>query len=260
MLTIGFVGTGTLTEAVVTGLMQSHAGRCHILLSPRSEVVSQRLAAAHEDVRRCASNREVVEGSDVVVLAVLPKQLAEVAAELAFRPEQLVVNCVAGASVEAVKRLVAPAREVVRVVPLPPIRFRQGPIAVYPAHPVVEELFGGLGDLIVAGQESELTAIAHASGMMSSFYAMQNTVIGWLESRGIAGPTAALYMRSLYAGLGALGLDAARKGEPIDPAHHETAGGLNECARRHLSAHGWFDEISAALDAVERHVPSKPRD
>lgn len=259
MLTIGFVGTGTLTEAVVTGLVQTHRGRCRILLSPRSEAVSRRLADAHDEVERCASNDEVVERSEVVVLAVLPKQLAEVTAGLPFRAGQTVVSFIAGTPVEEVRTLVAPAATVVRVIPLPPIRFRKGPIALYPHNALAEELFGGLGDLIVAERESELTSIGHASAVMSSHYELQNAVIGWLVSRGLAEATAALYVRSLFAGLGELGLDAARRGEAVDPVHHETAGGLNECGRAHLAGQGWFGEIGRALDAIERHVPSKPK-
>ncbi|MCB4768839.1 NAD(P)-binding domain-containing protein [Ancylobacter sp. Lp-2] len=259
MLTIGFVGTGTLTEAVVTGLLQTHAGRCRILLSPRSEAVSRRLAQAHEAVERCAGNAEVVERSDVVVLAVLPKQLAEVTAELAFRPGQLIVSFIAGAPIESVKALVAPAETVVRVIPLPPIRFRKGPVVIHPANARVEELFGRLGDLIVVDKESELTSIGHASAVMSSHYELQNRVIGWLETRGLPEAMAALYVRSLFAGLGELGLDAARRGEPVDPVHHETAGGLNECGRGYLLRQGWFDEVGKALDAIEKHVPSKPK-
>ncbi|MBS7541928.1 NAD(P)-binding domain-containing protein [Ancylobacter oerskovii] len=264
MLTIGFVGTGILTEAVVTGLLQTQsqqdlAGRCRILLSPRSEAVSRRLAQAHEAVERCAGNEEVVERSDVVVLAVLPKQLAEVTAGLPFRRGQRVVSFIAGAPVDSVKALVAPAETVVRVIPLPPIRFRKGPVVLYPGNEMVEDLFGGLGELIVVERESELAAIGHASAVMSSHYEVQNTVIGWLQSRGLAEATAALYVRSLFAGLGELGLDAARKGEPVDPAHHETAGGLNECGRAYLAGRGWFDEIGKALDAIEAHVPSKPK-
>lgn len=259
MLTIGFVGTGTLTEAVVTGLMQSHAGRCRILLSPRSEAISRRLAASHDEVERCASNEEVVERSDIVVLAVLPKQLAEVTAALTFRREQLIVSFIAGAPVESVRALVTPAETVVRVIPLPPIRFRKGPVVLYPGNAVVEELFGGLGDLILVESESELAAIGHASAVMSSHYEVQNTVIGWLRSRGLAEATAALYVRSLFAGLGELGLDAARQGENVDPVHHETAGGLNECGRGYLMRQGWFEEIGKALDVIAQHVPSKPK-
>ena len=264
MLTIGFIGTGTLTEAVVTGLVhqtqEEPAGRCRILLSPRSEAVSRRLAQAHADVERCGSNAEVVERADVVVLAMLPPQLAAVTAGLPFRRDQLVVSFVAGAPVEQVRALVAPADTVVRVIPLPPIRFRKGPVVIYPGNAVVEGLFGGLGELIVAENESELAAIGHASAMMSSHYALQNAVIDWLRSRGLTEATAALYVRALFAGLGELGLDAARHGEAVDPAHHETKGGLNERGRAFLTEQGWFDRIGDALDAIEKHVLSKPKE
>lgn len=265
MRTIGFVGTGTLTEAVVSGLMQTQAARAadehvSVRLSPRSEAISRRLAETYPEVTRCESNEDVVAGADVVVLAVLPPQLEEVVQGLPFRPEQIVVSLIAGAPVERVKALVAPAQTVVRAIPMPPIRFRKGPIVLYPANPVVEEVFTGLGDLVVVERESDLAALSHASAMMSSHFELQNTVIDWLKGRDLPQEIASAYVRSLFAGLAEIGVDAHRQGEMVDPSHHETRGGLNECGRAYLKRAGVFDEIRRSLDAIAAHVLAPKKD
>ncbi|MDF2995647.1 MAG: hypothetical protein K0R27_1284 [Xanthobacteraceae bacterium] len=261
MLRLGFVGTGTLASAVIDGLQETHGDRCRILVSPRSEETSRALAARYPNVERAESNAAVVEGSDVVFLGVRPNQLDEGAADLPFRADQTVVSFLAGVPHALVSEKVRPATRVVRVNPLPPIRLRKGPVVIYPANPIVEDLFGGLGDLIVADKESDLTAIANGSAMMSSHYALQNRIIEWLVSRDMARRTATLYVRSMFDGLAAVGLDAFAKGEAVDPAHHETKGGLNERGRRHLGETGWFDEIGRALDIIEAHSPSaSPKD
>ncbi len=250
---IGFVGAGTLTEAVVTGLQQTHAGRCRIHLSPRSEAISHQLAVKYANVERLESNAAVVDSSDVVMLAMRPQQLSSAVERLPFRSEQIVVSFVAGASLALVAPLIAPASTLVRVNPLPPVRFRKGPILIYPGNPVVEDLFGGLGDLIVGSKESDLIAIGNASALMSTHYEMQNVIVTWLMSRNMSPSNASLYVRSLFAGLAEIGLDAHRSGTTLDPAHHETKGGLNERGRAYMHEVGWFDEIERALGAIERH-------
>ncbi|MBS7540065.1 NAD(P)-binding domain-containing protein [Ancylobacter lacus] len=252
MLRLGFVGTGTLAAAVIDGLQETQGTRCRILVSPRSEAVSRALAERHPNVERAASNAEVVEGADVVFLGVRPPQLEEGTAGLPFRAGQTVVSFLAGVPHALVAEKVAPA-VAVRVNPLPPIRLRKGPVVMYPDNPVVAELFGGLGDLIVASKESDLANIAIASALMSSHFALQNRMIGWLVSRDMAGDSAAAYVRSMFAGLAAIGLDALAKGETVDPAHHETPGGLNWRGRQFLTGEGWFDDVERALDAIEAH-------
>lgn len=254
MLRLGFVGTGTLVSAVIDGLQATHGDRCTILLSPRSKETSQALASRYTNVERVESSAAVVEGSDVIFLGMRPNQLDEAIAGLPFRPDQTVVSFLAGVPHALVSERVRPAAHVVRVNPLPPIRLRKGPVVIYPANPIVEELFSGLGDLIVAGKESDLAAIANGSAMMSSHYALQNRIVDWLISRDMTPETATHYVRSMFSGLAAVGLDAFSKGETVDPAHHETKGGLNERGRRYLTEIGWFDDVGRALDVIENHV------
>ncbi|MFK8250620.1 NAD(P)-binding domain-containing protein [Ancylobacter terrae] len=253
MLRLGFLGTGTLAAAVIDGFVAVHGASISILVSPRAEATSRALAGRHANVTRAASNAEVVAGSDIVLIGVRPSQLGEATAGLPFRADQTVVSFLAGVPRAKVLEAVAPASRVVRVNPLPPIRLRKGPVVLYPADPQVEALLAGLGEVIVAPKESDLANIGIASAMMSSHYAMQNRIIGWLVSRDMAPDAARAYVRSMFDGLAAIGLDALAQGEDVDPAHHETPGGLNWRGRGHLTEAGWFDEVGRALDAIEAH-------
>ncbi|MQT14761.1 NAD(P)-binding domain-containing protein [Segnochrobactrum spirostomi] len=254
---LGFIGTGALTAAVVHGLEAAHGGATadplEIRLTRRSEERSRALAGAYSNVTVLDRAADVVAESDIVFLAIRPTQLDDALAGLPFRPDQIVVSFLAGVPLAVVREKVAPVARVVRINPLPPIRFRKGPIMMVPAEPVVEALFRDLGDLIVSDREADLVAIANGSAVMSSHFRLQNTVIAWLERRGMASEPATLYVRSLFAGLAEVGLASIRDGEPLDPTHHETKGGLNERARTHLESVGWFDEAVRALDLAEAH-------
>lgn len=253
MLRLGFVGTGTIVAAIIDGLEEVRGKDCSILVSPRSEEISQALAARYPNVKRAASNAAVVEGSDVVFLGMRPNQLDEVVAGLPFRAGQTIVSLLAGIACASIGERVVPATRILRCIPLPTIRLLKGPVALYPPDPQVEALLSGLGELIVVDKESDLFAMSNASAMMSSHYETQNAVIAWMRSRGMPQDAAEHYVRALYSGLAAVALDAYAHGESVDPAHHETKGGLNERGRRYLREAGWFDEIGRALDVIEGH-------
>ena len=251
MLSLGFIGAGAITDAVVQGLHAAGNAGHEIHLSPRSEARSRALAARYERVVREDSNAAVVAKSDVVFLAVRPQQMRELVG-LRFRAEQIVVSFLAGTPIDQLRPFVAPATRLVRVVPLPCIRLRQGPILMMPSDPTVEALFDKLGDLIVLTDEANFASVSAITGLMSSHFELQNVALDWLKTQGVPDEQAALYVRSFFAGLGAIGLAAGRAGQSIDVADYETRGGLNEACRTQLRRAGWFRQVDEALRAIER--------
>ena len=250
MVSLGFIGAGAITEAVVQGLHAAGNAANEIHLSPRSEARSRALAARYERVFREDSNAAVVAKSDIVFLAVRPQQMPELNG-LRFRAEQTVVSFLAGTPIDQLRPFVAPAARLVRVVPLPCIGLRQGPILMTPSDPTVEALFDKLGDLIVLTDEANFASVSAITGLMSSHFELQNVALDWLKSQKIPDAQAGLYVRSFFAGLGAIGLAAGRAGQSIDVADFETRGGLNEACRNQLSGAGWFGQVNEALWAIQ---------
>jgi pyrroline-5-carboxylate reductase len=249
MARLGFIGAGTITDAVVQGLHAAGNTKHDIHLSPRSEARSRALAARYERVIREDSNEAVVAKSDIVFLAVRPQQMPELVG-LRFRAEQTVVSFLAGTPIDQLRPFVAPAARLVRVVPLPCIGLGQGPILMMPSDPTVEAMFGKLGDLIVLTDEANFASVSAITGLMSSHFELQNVALDWLKTQEVPDGQAALYVRSFFAGLGAIGLAAGRAGQSIDVADYETRGGLNEACRIQLSGAGWFGQVNEALRAI----------
>jgi pyrroline-5-carboxylate reductase len=169
---------------------------------------------------------------------------------LRFRAEQTVVSFLAGTPINQLRAFVAPAVRLIRVVPLPCIGLGQGPILMMPSDPTVEALFGKLGDLIVLTDEANFASVSVITGLMSSHFELQNVVLDWLKTQMVPDAQAALYVRSFFAGLGAIGVAVGRAGQSIDVADYETRGGLNEACRIQLSGAGWFGQINEALGAI----------
>src|SRR5271154_4917298 len=69
---LGFIGTGTITHAIVTGLCNAQDPPPQIWVSPRSNRRARELAASYPNVHVASSNQEVLDRTDTVMLAVLP--------------------------------------------------------------------------------------------------------------------------------------------------------------------------------------------
>lgn len=72
---IGFIGTGGITSAIVTGLCTSRLEFDVIRVSPRNREMSLALKKRFDRVRIGESNQDVLDHSDVVILAILPQDM-----------------------------------------------------------------------------------------------------------------------------------------------------------------------------------------
>src|SRR5262249_61737884 len=102
----------------------------------RNADIAAGLAGKFPNVTIAASNQMVLDGSDVVMLAVRPQVAAEVLSELRFRPDHHVVSLMAIITLDKVAEMVAPAGNATRAIPLPIVAERCGPTVIYPGDPV----------------------------------------------------------------------------------------------------------------------------
>lgn len=256
MRRLGFIGTGALAEAFITGFNRQGTERHAIAVSARSEGISRSLADRYRNVRRMPSNAAVIGDSDLVFIAVRPRQFEEAMAGLAFRPEQQVVSLMAGVPLDAVRAMVAPAAEVYRLMAIPTVGLGKGPLLIFPDGGCLREILDGLGEIIAAESEDALISISNASALMSSYFAFQNTVADWIRGREVPPDVAEHYARAMFEGLAAVGLELWRSGQALHPEHYETKDGLNAFCRACLHSHGWYDLIARALDGVEARQSS----
>lgn len=244
---IGFIGTGTITKAIVEGLYR--AGKDNtILVSHRSEAVSSEIERCFARVKR-ASNAEIAANSDIVFIATRPTQVEEALAGISFHRNQIVISFVTGLSVEDLARL-APLAKVGRVLPLPSVARCEGPIICYPGIPEILQLFGGMGHLVVPESESELLAMGSVSGFMSTYFELQNSLIAWLGQRGVTDKNASIYVRAMFFALSSTAYSTRETELDSLPAEHETKGGLNQRVRQKLKDRSWFDQPAECFDEI----------
>jgi pyrroline-5-carboxylate reductase len=181
--TVGFIGVGAIAEALITGMCAEGEQRAHFLLSPRNAEIANGLAARYTFVTIAPDNQAVIDGSDIVFLAVRPQVAEGVLSQLKFRPEQRIVSLIATFNVERLRPLVAPATIIVRATPLPPVAQRRGALTMYPAVPEITLLLSGLGQLIPLESEADMDAFAVVTALLGTYFGLLDEVSNWLSNK-----------------------------------------------------------------------------
>jgi pyrroline-5-carboxylate reductase len=251
---LGFIGTGAITSAIVTGLKSVADNSASVLLSPRSEAIAASLASRYPDVRVAADNQAVLDKCDIVMLAVRPQIAPDVLPGLRFRRDHHLVCLIPTLSHADVAGLTAPAHHVTKALPMPMIAERQGATIVCPPDPVVAAFFGRLGKVIEVENPSEYEALSVATATFASYFKYLDTIQTWLKGRGVADTRAREYVASLFQALGHAPEAAPNSGFMHLAKEYATRGGLNEQILNELTARNVFDALSESLDGVHRRV------
>jgi pyrroline-5-carboxylate reductase len=169
---IGFIGCGAMARALAGGLLESGVNPSEILASdpfPSARAQFDEAVGA----RTTEDNAEVVEGSEVVVLAVKPGAVDGLLAALddAICKKPLWISIAAGVPLTALQASLPAGARVVRTMPNTPALVRAGCTAYFPAPTVTEADLGLVeGVLEAAGwcwrapNEDLLDAVTGLSG------------------------------------------------------------------------------------------------
>ena len=256
---LGFLGTGAITSAIVTGLDSAGGARHSIRLSPRNAEIAADLAARFRGVSVASSNQNVLDESEVVLIAVRPQVAGNVLSELRFRADHHVISLVSGFSLSRVSDLVSPAGGVARAVPLPSAAKRRSPTAIYPRDNRTAELFDSLGAAFAVDSETEFAAFCTTTATIAAYFAFADGAASWLTRHGIPPEKARDYIARIYSGLADIAIEQPQRDFQSLAADHATAGGTNEQVLNDLVRHGVFESFSQALDGVMRRVTADSR-
>lgn len=118
-MTYGFIGLGNMATAIIEGMVASgRFGGCTIYGHNRSEEKTKALAK-RLGIVPCASNTELVERSDVIVLAVKPQVMPAVMEEIRkfVTRDKLVISIAAGKETSWYEKYLADGVAVIRIMP-----------------------------------------------------------------------------------------------------------------------------------------------
>lgn len=166
-----FIGGGNMASALIGGLLRQNFAALQIRvveISAESRARIKHTFAIDADVDLAVG----VADSDVVILAVKPQQLAELARELApLLKEQLVISIAASICATDISRWLGGYQHVARAMPNTPALVQAGVIGLY-ALPAVnarekenaERILAAVGSVLWVEQEEMLHTVTAISG------------------------------------------------------------------------------------------------
>ncbi len=174
-----FIGGGNMGGALVRCLIARGLPADRISVGEASQ--ARRIALADElGVHVSADNREIVEGADIVVLAVKPQDLAMTVrplAEVFARRPPLVLSIAAGIRVADIAGWCGPGVPVVRAMPNRPALNGVGATAIYaPAgvaperRQLAEEVLAAVGTTVWVSEEDALDVVTALSGSGPAYF------------------------------------------------------------------------------------------
>ncbi|MFI9047459.1 NAD(P)-binding domain-containing protein [Streptomyces sp. NPDC053427] len=249
MKSIGIIGVGEIGRALVTGLRHGGEESPEVFLSPRGARTTAELSECYTGVQVCADNQEVVDRSELVIIAVRRQDRHEALAGLRVDDDRIVVNVMAGVGNDDLRRTLATDAPLVRAIPLPAIRERRSVSVVHPSHPQVDSFFARMGGVLPVVDEAAFNVLSALTGTLTTHYAYLAALASWATGQGIAPDDADRYIRGLFQGVGRSLGDETRSLDRL-AADHETPNGNNQRIRT-----SWFDRanseaLTSELDAL----------
>ncbi|WP_344513339.1 hypothetical protein [Streptomyces pulveraceus] len=149
-----------------------------------------------EDVRVCADNHEVVDRSELVIIAVRRQDRHEALAGLEVDDDRTVINVMAGVANDELRRILATDAALVRAIPLPSVRERRSVTVTFPSHPVADALFERLGGAQPVADEAAFDVFSALRGTLTTHYAYLAALTSWALSSNCRLPCDARHARS----------------------------------------------------------------
>ena len=252
---IGFVGAGNMAAALVRGLLSERVVAPEQLWATNrsNEARLARLRDQH-GLAVTRSKRALADAASVLVLAVKPKDVAEVLDDLAavVREDHLVISVAAGVPLRVIETAL-PTAAVVRAMPNTSAEVQQSATALTggaragaPHLAVAETIFRAVGDVITV-EEDLLDVITGLSGSGPAYvYRLIEAMIHAGTELGLDGPLARRLAIQTLVG-------AARMLEtsPEDPAtlreRVTSPGGTTMAALRALDDRGFAAAVCEAI-------------
>ena len=192
MKKIGFIGAGNMATAIIKGLI-SQRGNADFINA--FDISAEKLEAMKTiGVNTYTDSVQVVNASNIIVLAVKPQNYAEVLEKIrsAASIEKTFVSIAAGISISYVQNALGINCPVVRVMPNTPLLLKKGATALCPSENTSEEdrkevykMFAGSG-VCEYIDEAHMNEIISVNGSSPAYiYLFAKAMSEYAESKGI---------------------------------------------------------------------------
>jgi len=256
---ITFIGGGNMARSLISGLLANGVNPQQIrVVDPNHE---QRQQIAHMNVATYASQAEAVTNSDVIVLAVKPQVMAQVAQELAAfaqHAKPLIVSIAAGIRCDDLARWLGGNIAIVRTMPNTPAMVQSGATGLFANAQTsqqqkgqAESIMRAVGITLWVNDEAQLDAVTALSGSGPAyFFFMMEAMMAAGEKLGLDTKTAQLLTVQTAFGAAKMAIESK-----VDPstlrAQVTSPNGTTERAIATLSAQNFPNIMLEAMQAAQ---------
>jgi len=261
--TIGFIGSGNMAEALISGILK--AGVCQPDKVYASDVRPERLEDLGEryGIQTTGDNRELAAAVDVLVMSVKPQIMKGALEEIkgALKDRALVISIAAGIKISSISSILGDLA-IVRVMPNMGAWVGESASGLYAnekARTRVEEarlIFSSVGEAIVVEDEALIDSVTAVSGSGPAyFFLLMQEMIKAGVALGLAEADSQSLVLETAKGAALLAVKASAEGRsPAQlSAQVATPGGTTEAALNVFHARSFGEMVSQALHrAAER--------
>ena len=170
---IAVLGVGMVGKALISGLVRSRIINPERIAGSTAHPESAKLAAERLGVKVTTDNLELIKGKDLVILAVKPKTVPKVLAEIkdSLTVEQLLISVAAGIRTSFIEEKLGKPVPVIRAMPNMPCLIGQGMTVLCPGRfasqdhlALAREVFSAVGRVAVVDDEDLMDPVTALSG------------------------------------------------------------------------------------------------
>lgn len=259
-LTIGFIGYGNMAQAMAQGLVSSGVVRADQIVATTPHFDKLEISTKKLGVRAVRSAQELVELSDIVVVAVKPQQVEE-----ALKPvlaglsndQRFIVSIVAGYTHSYYENLCSKGTHIVCAIPNTPIAVRKGILVTETQHSlsveqyqIFQEVFRPVA-LIEEVSTDQVDIASTVAGCTPAFTAMYMEALADAAVKyGLSRQSAYRVVAQMLEGTGALYLDTETH-PGIMKDQVTSPGGTTIRGVAALEQAAFRGAVIAAIDAIE---------
>jgi pyrroline-5-carboxylate reductase len=247
---LGFIGTGNISSAVITGIFNSKIKFKKILISPRNKNKAKKLKKKFKKIDIAKDNQEIIDKCNWIFLSVTPTVGEKIIQNLKFRANQTIISFISTITLLQLRKAIKVNAKIVRAIPLPPISLKKGPVPICPPNKKVKTFFDEIGTTIEIKDEKSSINFWSTSGMMAPFYELLRVMSNWLVRRGVKRDNAQKYITSLFLALSEDAVVNSKKDLKYLVKDSQTPKGLNEQGLRELKKASFYKKLEKTLNSI----------
>ena len=253
-MNLGFIGTGKIASAGVTGISKSKISFKKIIISPRNKVVAKELKKKFKKIIIAKNNQQIVDQCDWIFLSITPTVGKKIIKDLKFKSKQTIISFISTITLAQLKKTIKVKAKIVRAIPLPPISLKKGPVPICPPNKKVKTFFNKLGTTVEINDEKSSINFWSTSGMMAPFYELLRVMSDWLVKKGVKRNNAQKYITSLFLALSEDAVINSKENLKNLVKESQTPKGLNEQGVRELTRAGFYKSLEKTLNSIHKRL------